>query len=672
MTLQTYYNRYSPSKNYDRTMFLSGRGLQSAELNEIQENSLQKLRSVGDALFGDGDVIEGAAIVVDPDTGETTIEPGKIYLRGTVRTVGDASFTVPTNASVRIGVYYKEITVTELEDPGLRDPAVGTRNYQEPGAARLQVTLTWGFEAEGITPDGDGEFYPVYNVENGVLIIQAPPPQSDAITAGLARYDRDSNGSYVVSGLKVRFLENDNSEQIFVIAEGKAHVNGFEIELSYGLRVRFPEDPDIATIESEPHTFQPGDGGVMRLNTNNSPIHVINRVDITAERSVTITHGAFTGATDPLPDESVLEIVEVTQGATTFDINADYRLTAGDVNWSPAGNEPAPGSSYDVTYRYREQLDPVNLDDTGFEISGAVEGTLILVDYQWKMPRFDLITIDQEGTVRRVKGLAHPWRPSVPRSPDDQLDIAFIEQLWLTDEPAKTTSSAIHAIPMSDIEAMRESIHDLYSLVAQERLRNDANSQEPSAKLGIFVDPFFDDDMRDQGEPQTASIVDGELSLPIAAEIAEAAREVDAFTLDFDLEPILTQELRTGDMKVNPYQAFSPVPAKVRLKLAIDRWTDIETTWSSPITRRFSRFTSPLTRTTIVGGGVRTTVQSRTTRNVLLSVQQSESSEVLSSSTRNLEFMREVPQQFEIEGFEPGEELQTMLFDGVEVTPIEV
>ena len=164
MTLQTYYNRFSPSKNYDRTMFLAGRGLQSSELNEIQENSLQKLRSVGDALFADGDVIEGTAIVVNPDTGDTTIEPGKIYLRGSVRTVGDASFTVPTNASVRIGVYYKEITVTELEDPGLRDPAVGTRNYQEPGAARLQVTLTWGFEAEGITPEGDGEFYPVYNL----------------------------------------------------------------------------------------------------------------------------------------------------------------------------------------------------------------------------------------------------------------------------------------------------------------------------------------------------------------------------------------------------------------------------------------------------------------------------------------------------------------------------
>ena len=89
-----------------------------------------------------------------------------------------------------------------------------------------------------------------------MLIISSPPPQLDAVTAGLARYDREANGSYVVSGFKVRFLEVDNGEQVFVITEGKAHVNGYEIELPHGLRVRFAEDPDIDEIESEPHTFQ--------------------------------------------------------------------------------------------------------------------------------------------------------------------------------------------------------------------------------------------------------------------------------------------------------------------------------------------------------------------------------------------------------------------------------
>ena len=101
--------------------------------------------------------------------------------------------------------------------------------------------------------------------------------------------------------------------------------------------------------------------------------------------------------------------------------------------------------------------------------------------------------------------LTSSWQ-SIPRSPKGQLDIALIEQTWENDTPVKTTSTAVHAIPMSDIEAMRKSIHDLYSLVAQERLRNDANSQESSAKLGVFVDPFFDDDMRDQGMEQTAAL----------------------------------------------------------------------------------------------------------------------------------------------------------------------
>jgi hypothetical protein len=124
-------------------------------------------------------------------------------------------------------------------------------------------------------------------------------------------------------------------------------------------------------------------------------------------------------------------------------------------------------------------------------------------------------------------------------------------------------------------------------------------------------------------------------------------------------------------MKVNPYQAFEPVPAKVTLNLAVDRWTEVNTSWSSPITRRFSQFTSPLTRTGIVGSGNRSVVQSRTTSNVLLRVQRSESSELLSSTSVNAEFMRQITQRFEIEGFDPGEELETLLFDGIEIEPLE-
>jgi hypothetical protein len=178
MTLNSYYNRYDPAKKYDRTLFLAGRGLQSAELNEMQDYGLHNLKGIADAIFRDGDVIRGTSCVVNPDTGETSVEAGYIYLRGAVREVGSVNFTIPINATVRIGVWYVESTITELEDPGLRDPAIGTRNYQEPGAARLKAEISWDFQVDGIAHSThEGEFYPIYGVENGVLIQHAQPPQ---------------------------------------------------------------------------------------------------------------------------------------------------------------------------------------------------------------------------------------------------------------------------------------------------------------------------------------------------------------------------------------------------------------------------------------------------------------------------------------------------------------
>ena len=124
-------------------------------------------------------------------------------------------------------------------------------------------------------------------------------------------------------------------------------------------------------------------------------------------------------------------------------------------------------------------------------------------------------------------------------------------------------------------------------------------------------------------------------------------------------------------MKVNPYQAFEPFPAKVTLDLSVDRWTEVNTSWSNPITRHFSQFTSPLTRTSIVGSGNRLVVQSRPSDNVLPRIQRSESSAPLSSTSVNAEFMRQITQHFDIEEIGPGEGLETLLFDGIEIEPLE-
>ncbi|UXX40687.1 DUF4815 domain-containing protein [Wolbachia endosymbiont of Oryzaephilus surinamensis] len=632
MTLKNYYNRFNPDKEYEKSLFLAGRGLQSAELNETQEYALSKLKGIGDAIFRDGDVITGSNCIIDRETGKVTLEGGKIYLRGAVRKVEKEEFVIPLNTIVRIGVYYVESTITELEDENLRDPAVGTRNYQEVGAARLKVSTIWGHQAESVTVNStNGEFYPIYNIENGVLIEHSPPPQANIVTTALARYDKEANGSYVVNGLEVMFLHKEGGKEVFVINEGKAHVDGYEIELPHSIRVSFDEDPNIKSVESEPHTFQPNSQRVMELKVNDFPINEIKKVDITIQKTITVTHGSYSGAIDPIPDSAVLEIIQIKQGDVIYENSVDYKLNAGNIDWSLAGKEPAPGSSYQITYRCRTQVSPEDINEQGCKVRGAVDNSLVLIDYTWKMPRFDLITIDSKGVVRRIKGISHPWRPSMPKAPSGQLLLCYIHQTWKKGEGVKIVNNAIHAVPMNELEAMKKGINDLYALVAQERLRSDANSREPTTKKGVFVDSFFDDDMRDQGIVQSAAIVNKELILPIDVEIIDVERGKEPYLLPYKLEPVLEQLLQTKGEKINPYQAFDPVPAQITLNKNIDHWTEVKTNWNSPVTREFN------------------------TR---------ETTELLSR------FMREAVQDFKIEGFELGERLKEVRFDGISIQPM--
>jgi hypothetical protein len=114
---------------------------------------------------------------------------------------------------VAVGVRFTTRTVTELEDPNLREPAVGVRNYQEPGAGRLQETLAWGWEGAGTSDGQPGDFHAVYALDNGLLENRRQPPVLDGVIAGLARYDYDANGHYVTEGLGVRFLSTDTDAQ---------------------------------------------------------------------------------------------------------------------------------------------------------------------------------------------------------------------------------------------------------------------------------------------------------------------------------------------------------------------------------------------------------------------------------------------------------------------------
>lgn len=640
--LERYYNRFDPAKRYTELLFRAGDGLQSAELNELQAILKHRVKSIADAVLKDGDLIEGGAILIDPQTGQTTCAAARLYLAGSVHEVPAATFALPTTGRVTIGARLRRRTITELDDPSLRDPAVGTRNYQEPGAGRLEETVVWGWVGDAASDGQTGEFYPIATVIEGVLQNKERPPAFDGVTQVVARYDFEANGHYIVDGFETRFLERrSDGKLVFQVKAGTANVLGYKVERAHDERLVLDFDPDLATVLAEPRVFTPDAQGKMRVTTGYAPIARVVRVQGTKRKTVTVAHGVFSGATDTLPDAAVVQVLEVKQGATVYQAGSDYTVAGNALNWSPAGAEPAPGSSYTVTYDYIAQLTPTEIDEEGFTVEGLVAGTLVQTDYEWRMPRMDALCLSRDGLIQRIKGVSVERSPMAPSVPPDLLRLCDLAFTWRNTSPVRVLASGVRAVPTAELEAMRSDIGRLFDLVARERLSNDITLREPAAKKGVFADPFRDDDLRDAGASQNAVCVLGQLMAPIAA--TPLGPYLTAIqTLPHAYRAVLEQTARTGTMKVNPYQAAEVAPAQVTLTPAADYWQETATQWAAAVTESF-----------VWGSG--SLASSSTSRSV----------ETVSRTETAIPTLRPITVAVRAAGFGPNESVSAMRFDGI-------
>lgn len=642
-------------KGYDRHLFRAGHILQSAELNEIQGAAAYRHKQLGDAIFKDGDIVRDARLVVDSVTGSVIAESGAIYIGGAVRGVPPAEFSIPITGTVVVGIYLDRTIVTEAEDPTLADPAVETQAYGEPGAARLQIQPRWGVQED----EDDDSFYPVYYVDEGNLRAKEAPPVMDAVSQAIARYDVDSTGSnYVVEGLRVTRLEDEDSTQVYNVDQGRARVNGFGVNLTNSRRVIHDTQPVIKTITSEPMASSTASRQWVTLAR--PPAREISQVTITREKTADIVHSSVSGGADPLPDGSVVQIISVTQGGDTFAPGDDYVLTGQTVDWSPSGAEPSPGSTYRCTYRYIAVEIPDEPTSRGYYVTGAVPGTLVMTTYNTMLPRIDRLCIDDEGRFVWVEGVSTDYTPVRPAAPSNLIPIAMIEQNW--DETSQVYSDGVRTVSMRTIENFGRELNTIRDMIAQQLLISDVNTREAGVKRGLFVDPFLDDSHRDEGITQTAACVNGVLMLPIDGEPKEPHLDVAApQTCEYQIEVVASQNERTGSMKVNPYMAFNVPMATVSLNPAVDRWTEVSTTWASPITERFvvdNRIMDAYHIRKLGTGFAKYPSQSTTNTEDVLA----------GSTSRLIQYLRTIEVKFVIEGFGPGEVLTSVTFDGIPVT----
>lgn len=641
-----YRDTFNPAKHRTRLLAQEDQYLFAQDHNEAYSAERHFRSSIADAIFQDGQVIRGGTIVVLPGAtaADVMVEPGRVYVQGMMRDVVAAEFEIPKVGEVFVGIVIETRVITSLEDPDLIFKNFPTKAFATHGQPRqpwLEEKPRWGASTEALvdTPTVGYSFFPVYTIRDGQLVDTSPPTEAGAFVQLVERYDRESNGHYIARGCRLSYLSTTEGAQIYSLAEGTVNVEGRKIDRPASVRLTYVEDPDLQRINAEPHIFDDDGEGTFEIVLNRTPVSQIHDVSVLVEETVTVTRGQSTGGRDPLPYSQVQQIVEIKQGGTTYDSVVSWNRVGDEVDWSPGGAEPAPGSTYNAKIRYKKSIVPDSVSETGCVVSGAVTDSEVDVDYSWKMPRYDVVAIDRLNAVHRVKGVATPYNPQRPRVPGHLLELAEIEQRWTGGYPV-VRQTGVQAVSNADIETMRDAIVTLTQEQARIRLEQDAIARNPAAINGIFVDNFNNDAQRDPGIEQTAAIVDGRLTLSIAATLANVNTGGNGWTLSYTLEEAISQPRRTKGFLINPYQSFAPVPASITLTPSIDEWTEVSTQWASAVTRRV-------------------TARSRA----------GTTEELLSSQSTAAEFLREREVAFAITGFGSGELLQTLTFDGIDVTP---
>lgn len=593
-SIKDYYNRYDPDKGYARNLYIAGKVLQSSEMNEMESMILQRVKNVGDTILTNGDIIEGCQLKVGE--GCATITKGKVYLNGDVHEVAPTTVDLTLQGTEEIGVKLISEVVTPADDPDLLDPATGYDNYGADGAYRLKETVQ-------ITVN-DETANKLFTLVDGIqekIVRTEDQSQLEKINAMLAKRTFDESGNYKVSGLEIVDKEMSDENNIYISVEpGRAYVRGWEVVKDTAINVPVERPRTIRVAQNEPKQFRTG---TTRYILNNNYIKDIKKVIGIVSQTEMITRGSIAGGIDYLPKYPVDHIVSVTQGADTYVEGTDFQLTKDGVDWGLSGNEPNPGESYEVTWAYNKtmkqgtdyELEMDDENDRGYvkflSADVPMNGSTFLCDYEYYLCRIDVFSLNEAGQIIRTTGQPDILRtlgsPSV--SDDAVLVLGSVMVLPNSNSPFIANNNTKN-ISMLELYNVLNRLTQLEYNQAMTDLDEEAAAGEQATQLkGVFTDGFIGltkADVYHKDWNASFDLYNALLTVPYTPTIStlkvnqdekpQAGQFSRLITAPYTTQKILTQNLATGVIRVNAYNAFpkNPVP---KLSPASDTWIDDNT-----------------------------------------------------------------------------------------------
>ncbi|MCB2141323.1 DUF4815 domain-containing protein [bacterium] len=381
-------NTFDASKNYKRIRYHQDRDLLDSELNEQQEIVNLERRKIADQLFKEGAVISGCAVSVTNNV--LVIGAGVVYIDGHLETVPGATLTydpAKDSGADYVWVELLKYNIGHTMDGGLINPATGeptaereqwilalksqdTSSFSLPNnVTERKVAAIYKFErATGEVTATVQEKSNLYLRDllgtlpgNRITVSSITEDQLSFAAAeglqsllqNLAERTFDQAGSYLVKGFD-SFLGDIDGDNIDLITNaGRAYIEGYRLQLDLPTTTAVPKSVATKSVRGEQKTFS---ASQRRYALNCTPLKETTQVEGIVEKTANVTRGSVGGGEDLLSPNPVVNILEVSQGATVFQEGIDWQQSGNHVDWLGSGNEPAIGTTYTVRWTYTKQM----------------------------------------------------------------------------------------------------------------------------------------------------------------------------------------------------------------------------------------------------------------------------------------------------------------------------
>lgn len=549
---EEYYDRYVPERRWDRVLFLPGRGLQSAELNELQSIFNQKLKKFGDLFMNDGVPISGC--IITPPTeypGTVYVSKGSVYINGQILFVPGKNVIGEFSGEGTEFVYidFESIIMTDEDDPELLDQISG-----EPGAHRRILGVKF-YNEENKKPTS----IKFDRLDNGAVLFKRSSFGLDKVREAVEIMTYEENGNFLVEGADITIKENvlDDSKYDIIVGEfigyfrGKRYSSNVSQMMTldkcnetYGVEDLFPISTGTGSTNN---IFELSYEYADQISQISYPKYFIDSIDHLQHNGIDELH--ITG--------SLAQILKVIKGAKEYVEGIDFRIkySARSLDWALNGDEPGIGETYTVElvcYEtqtiYPGQIpDPlyvefqyinsgeddyseskIIINDTSYHSEN--KNFVVNIEYSVFKHRIDGISLDEKtGLIKVTKGRYSKDFP-IPKPTFGDSDVV-LATIRLTPGDYSNpygyiiTDRRVFAILQEEIQIMRNSLSDTQLALASAQLDQDASDMPISGVMkGTYIDDLSKLDKSDMTydgnisyfpEPYECGFDNDFLSLPL-------------------------------------------------------------------------------------------------------------------------------------------------------------